>query len=226
LHARSDTTWWGEGKSYFAQKEIRGDTPADYTEEVERRLWAGIQETNKKIFTERNGVSMFLALTDDECHEVVRTSHDRFRTPLEHDVILPQAMKDAGVPYTPSWDKGSPLPGSVSCRLKAGQALIRNGSNIHTGHTVPGRERCTLACGLSRFTPPPSTADAEPQVVDVRSAWSLDPAIREALPHEWQKRAWDRHAAVRAQPQPLRPSACSVLSTSNLSCVCNRCQCI
>ena len=83
LRARSDTTWWGEGKSYFAQKEIRGDTPADYTEEVERRLWAGIQETNKKIFTERNGVSMFLALTDDECHEVVRTSHDRFRTPLE-----------------------------------------------------------------------------------------------------------------------------------------------
>ena len=125
LRARSDTTWWGEGKSYFAQKEIRGDTPADYTEEVERRLWAGIQETNKKIFTERNGVSMFLALTDDECHEVVRTSHDRFRTPLEHDVILPQAMKDAGVPYTPSWDKRSPLPGSVSCRLKAGQALIR-----------------------------------------------------------------------------------------------------
>ena len=105
MHARSDTTWWGEGKSYFAQKEIRGDTPADYTEEVERRLWAGIQETNKKIFTERNGVSIFLALTDDECHEVVRTSHDRFRTPLEHDVILPQAMKDAGVPYTPSWDR-------------------------------------------------------------------------------------------------------------------------
>ena len=75
LHARSDTTWWGQGKSYFAQKEIRGDTPDDYTEEVERRLWAGIQETNKKIFTERNGVSIFLALTDDECHEVVRTSH-------------------------------------------------------------------------------------------------------------------------------------------------------
>ena len=125
LHARSDTTWWWQGKSYFAQKEIRGDTPDDYTEEVERRLWAGIQETNKKIFTERNGVSIFLALTDDECHEVVRTSHDRFRTPLEHDVILPQAMKDAGVPYTPSWDKLSPLPGSVSCRLKAGEALIR-----------------------------------------------------------------------------------------------------
>ena len=36
-----DTTWWGEGKSYFAQKEIRGDTPADYTDEVERRLWKG-----------------------------------------------------------------------------------------------------------------------------------------------------------------------------------------
>lgn len=122
-----DTTWWGQGKSYFAQKEIRGDTPDDYTEEVERKLWAKIRENNKKIFTERNGVSLFLALVDDDCHEVVCTSHDRYRTAFEHDVLLPQAMKDAGVPFVPSWDKKSPLPDSVAIRLKAGQVSQRFG---------------------------------------------------------------------------------------------------
>ena len=159
-------------------------------------LGAGIKETNKKIFTERNGVSMFLALTDDECHEVVRTSHDRYRSPFEHDVLLPQAMKDAGVPFTPSWDKKSPLPNSVAISLKAGEALIRNGSNIHTGHTVPGRERCTLAIGLSKFAGVADGPTAAATVIDVRSAWSLDPAIRDSLPYEWQKLAWDRHAAA------------------------------
>ena len=38
-------------------------------------------------------IAVFLALTDDECHEVVRTSHDRYRTPFEHDVILPQVHR-------------------------------------------------------------------------------------------------------------------------------------
>ena len=77
-------------------------------------LWEQNQQSNTKIFDERNGVSMFLALTDDECHEVVDTSHDRWRTPFEHDVLLPQSMKDAGVPYMPSWDKKSRLPGQVA----------------------------------------------------------------------------------------------------------------
>jgi hypothetical protein len=40
---------------------------------VEEKLWQGIQENNRKIFEKRDGVSMFLALTDDECHEVVDT---------------------------------------------------------------------------------------------------------------------------------------------------------
>ena len=112
----------------------------------------------------------------------------------EHDVLLPQAMKDAGVPYVPSWDKKSALPGSVAIRLKAGQALIRNGANIHTGHTVPGRERCTLVTGMSKFLGASGNAEP-PAVVDVRSAWALDPAVRECLPYEWQKVAWDRMAA-------------------------------
>ena len=29
---------------------------------------------------------------------------------------------------------------------------------------------------------------------DVRNAWQLDPAVREALPHEWMKTTWDRWA--------------------------------
>ena len=32
-------------------------------------------------------------------------------------------------------------------------------------------------------------------MTDVRSAWQLDPAVREAMPHEWMKTAWDRWAA-------------------------------
>ena len=45
-------------------------------------------------------------------------THTRWRTPYEHDVLLPQAMKDQGVPFTPSWNKMDPLPDSVAIRLK------------------------------------------------------------------------------------------------------------
>jgi hypothetical protein len=77
-------------------------------------------------------------------------------------------------------------------RLKAGQALIRVGMNIHTGHTVPERERNSLAIGWSKWGGP---SDKEPEVVDARHAWQLDPAVREALPHEWMKTTWDRWSA-------------------------------
>ncbi len=184
-----DVTWWGDGKGYFSQREVRGDTPEDYSEEVERIRWKEIQESNKKRITERNGVSMFLALTDDECHELIPGSHHRWRTPFEHDVLLPQAMKDQGVPYTPSWNKKDPLPGQVAIRLKPGEALIRNGNNIHTGHTVPERERNTLSIGWSKWS---GEFTGEPSVADARSAWQLDPAVREALPHGWMQTAWDR----------------------------------
>ena len=111
---------------------------------------------------------------------------------LKHDVLLPQSMKDQGVPYTPSWNGTDPLPGQVAIRLKAGQALIRNGVTIHTGHCVPERERNTLSIGWSKWSGP---SEEEPKVVDARFAWQLDPAVREALPHEWMKTAWDRWAA-------------------------------
>ena len=189
-----DVTWWGTGKSYLAQREVRGESLEDYSEEVERIRWKEIRANNAKLVKERDGVSMFLALVDDECHELVPGSHDRWRTPLEHDVLLPQAMKDKGVPYTPSWNGTDPLPGQVAIRLKPGEALIRNGATLHTGHAVPDRERNTLSIGWSKWSGP---FTGESPVADARSAWQLDPAVREALPHEWMKTAWDRWAETQ-----------------------------
>ena len=189
-----DTTWWGTGKPYRAQGGEEPEGPEAYSEAVERRRWKEIQESNAKSITERSGVSMFLALTDDECHELIPGSHDRWRTPLEHDVLLPKAMKEKGVPHTPSWNGEDPLPGQTAIRLKAGEALIRNGATIHTGHCVPDRERNTLSIGWTKWGGPPT---GEPTVADARSAWQLDPAVREALPHEWMQTAWDRWAETQ-----------------------------
>jgi hypothetical protein len=195
-----DVTWWGTGKPYFAQREVRGDGPEAYSEEIERTRWQEIQADNGRALAERKGVSMFLALVDDECHELIPGSHQRWRTPFEHDVLLPQAMKDQGVPYTPSWNGTDPLPNQVAIRLKAGEALIRSGATIHTGHTVPDRERNTLSIGWSRWSGP---FTGEPAVADARNAWQLDPAVREALPHEWMKTAWDRWAATQRLGETL-----------------------
>ena len=188
-----DVTWWGTGKAYVAQRNEQEGSEA-YSEEVERIRWEEIRANNARLLEERDGVSMFLALVDDECHELIPGSHDRWRTPLEHDVLLPQGMKDKGVPYTPSWNGTDPLPGQVAIRLKAGEALIRNGATIHTGHAVPDRERNTLSIGWSKWSGP---FTGEPSVADARQAWQLDPAVREALPHEWMKTAWDRWAETQ-----------------------------
>ncbi len=189
-----DGTWWGDGRPYFSQEADRGDTPEDYSEEVEKVRWEEIRANNKKSITERNSVTIFLALADDECHELIPGSHNRWRTPFEHDVLLPKTMKDQGVPYTPSWDGVSPLPSQVAIRLKAGEAFIRIGTTIHTGHTVPDRERNSLLVGWSKWSGPSSV---KPAVADARHAWQLDPAVREALPHAWMKTAWDRWAETQ-----------------------------
>jgi hypothetical protein len=189
-----DVTWWGTGKPYFAQREVRGEGPEAYSEEIERVRWEEIQANNAKVLSERNGVSMFLALVDDECHELIPGSHKRWRTPFEHDVLLPKTMKEQGVPYTPSWNGVDPLPGQIAIRLKAGEALIRNGAAVHRGYTVPERERNTLSIGWSRWSGP---FTGEPSVADVRNAWQLDPAVRDALPYEWMKTTWDRWAETQ-----------------------------
>lgn len=185
-----DVTWWGSGKPYFSQKDGREEEgPEAYSEKVEKLRWKEIRAKNAKTIDERKGVNMFLALVDDECHELIPGSHDRWRTPLEHDVLLPQRMKDQGVTYTPSWNGSDPLPNQVAIRLKAGEALIRIGSTIHTGHTVPARERNTLVLGWSKWSGP---SVEEPTIADARGAWQLDPSVRAGLPHAWMKKAWDR----------------------------------
>ena len=115
-----DLTWWGTGKPYFSQQEVRGDGPEAYSEEVEKLRWEEIREKNTKGIDERNGVSMFLALVDEECHELIPGSHNRWRTPFEHDVLLPKKMKDQGVPHTPSWNGEDPLPGQVPLAVVPG----------------------------------------------------------------------------------------------------------
>jgi hypothetical protein len=187
-----DVTWWGTGEAYFSQREIRGEGAEAYSEKTERKIWKQIQQRNERSVTERNGVSMFLALADDESHELIPGSHDRWRTPYEHDVLLPTSAKEEGVPHTPSWDGTSPLPGQLAVRLKTGQALIRLGANIHKGRTVPSRERNTLSIGWSKWNG--ERFAGTPKVCDARSAWQLDPAVRDAMPHKWMQKAWDRWA--------------------------------
>ncbi len=204
-----DVTWWGSGKPYLAQQNSSNESVDDYSEERERERWEEIRKENKKSVYDRNGVNMFLALVDDECHELIPGSHNRWRSSFEHDVLLPQSMKEKGVPHTPSWNGKDPLPGQVAIRLKAGEGLIRLGSNIHTGHTVPTRERNTLAVGWSRWKSKATGSDQnlsgissnddkpEKAVADARHAWQLDPAVREALPHSWMQIAWDRWAETQ-----------------------------
>ncbi len=185
-----DGVWWGTGERNVSQDK-RDEGPEAFSEEVEKARWEEIREKNAKSLAERSGVSIFLALVDDECHELIPGTHDRWRTPFEHDVLLPKKMKDQGVPYVPIWNGEDPLPGQVAIRLKVGEALIRNGIAIHTGHTVPERERNTLAIGWSKWSGP---SEEEPKVSDARFAWQLDPEVRAALPHKWMKIAWDRWA--------------------------------
>lgn len=182
-----DTQWWGGG-SRISQAG-RTEDPEQYSEEAERVRFEEIRDENRKAVHERNGVSMFLALVEEECHELIPGTHNRWRTPLEHDVLLPKSMKEQGVPHTPSWNGEDPLPGQVAVRLQPGEALIRIGTNIHTGHTTPDRERNTLAIGWSRWR---ETSSEEPRVTDARWAFQLDPTVREAMPHEWMKTAWER----------------------------------
>ena len=175
---------------------------ADYTLEAESKRWqewtqapgTHIVEYDRSI---RPGyissASMFLALVDDDHHELIPESHVRFRTPLEHDVLLPQVAKDAGVPHEPLWDRESLLPGTTKIRLRAGECFVRDGRAIHRGHASRA-ERLTLAGGWSAEASPKELekAWANPRVEDVRRVWTHDPAVREALPKEWMKDAYDR----------------------------------
>ena len=80
-------------------------------------------------------MSMFLALADDECHELIPGSHNRWRTPFEHDVLLPKAVKEQGVPHTPSWNGEDPLPGQVAIRAQGwGSTYPKWGDDPYGAH--------------------------------------------------------------------------------------------
>ena len=59
--------------SYFGDGRLmRGEGPEAYSEEVERLRWKEITDAHdKSMGGPRAGVSMFLALVDDECHELI-----------------------------------------------------------------------------------------------------------------------------------------------------------
>ena len=93
----------------------------------------------------------------------------------------------------PSWDKHSILPGVTALRLRAGECFVRSGITIHRGHASRA-ERLTIAGGWSAEMSDEDLAAAwaNPSVIDVRRAWTMDPAVREALPTSWMRDAYDR----------------------------------
>ena len=96
------------------------------------------------------GCNIFLALVDDESHELIPRSHREWRTDLERDVLLrfaaPRLREEPG--HIELWDGESTLPQQTVVRLKAGECMLRDGKTIHRGHAQPG-ERLTLAGGES-----------------------------------------------------------------------------
>ena len=68
----------------------------------------------------------------------------------------------------------------------------------HPAHRLsnPGRaERPPILDCLAECLASADTEPVESKVTDVRHYWQLDPAVREALPTEWMKTAYDRWKA-------------------------------
>ena len=172
-----DTTWWGTGEGYFSQ-ENRVEGPEAYSEEVERIRWKEIQEENEKRITEPKGVGMFLALADDECHELVVGSHSRWRTPLEHDVLLPKSMKDQGGPlYTElEWCR-THFRDRSRFGLRLAKHLSVTARQFIPDTPVPERERNTLSIGWSKWQGP-SDEGAKSRRCAIRHGNSILPSVR------------------------------------------------
>ena len=85
--------------------------------------------------------------------------------------------------------KYSDLPNMLAVPLKAGQTIFWEGDLIHRGSMKPGVERCTLHCSMGAAGKP--APDRKPTACDKRTIWQTHPDVRETLPREWQKRAWD-----------------------------------
>ena len=190
-----DMRWAGEG--------------GDYSEQGQRTRWEEIQRVAATSPGGHNGyledhggkyVRWALSLIDNigTGLEIVPRSHRRFRTEFENDCLLPEAAKRIGVGQrlggTPKamsdGESGESLiPGSRFVDLKAGQAVLWTGDMLHRGRTPAGRERLTLSCSWSRWN---GINAPLPDYRDRTMVWKLDPKVRDALPTEWMKTAWDR----------------------------------
>lgn len=149
-------------------------------------------------------------------------SHKRFRTELEDVALGGKAARARqpggynGVDTLLEHDGIADLPphegsgGSRVISLKAGQTAFWNGNGMHRGFTKPGVERLTLSCAYVKWNGVQvrgndpgrtergglkvATLDQSKKInlIDPRVVWKLDPAVRESLPTEWMKTAWDR----------------------------------
>ena len=160
-------------------------------------------------------------MTDWLCVQVPG-SHNRFRTPLEDSALGARASK-LGINIDPEieHDGLAPIPphegsgGSTVVALKAGQAAYWNGNGMHRGFTKPGVERLTLSCAYVKWNGVQvlggdagrvelggrsvATLDTTKKInlMDQRLVWKLNPEVRESLPTEWMKVAWDRWASTQ-----------------------------
>lgn len=142
--------------------------------------------------------------------EIVPGSHRRFRSAFAHDCLLPGWAKALGIGErcggTPTamsegWHSGESLmPGAEFVRLRRGEAVVWNGDCLHRGRTLAGVERLTLSCSLSRWV---GASASPPATVDATVRWKLDPAVREALPVPWLRRAWDRWLVTQLSPRHI-----------------------
>ena len=66
---------------------------------------------------------------------------------------------------------------------------------IHRGNTRATAERLTLVTGWARESPAAADTSKPPAIADARWVWKLSPEVREGLPEEWMRQAWDRFAA-------------------------------
>ena len=80
---------------------------------------------------------------------------------------------------------------------------------IHRGHASRA-ERLTIAGGWSAEMSDEDLAAAwaNPSVIDVRRAWTMDPAVREALPTSWMREEETRRSlqSSRCRLSPRRRS--------------------
>ena len=196
-----DVRWHG-GPSYL-QQETQRQAP-DVSEPTERSRWAELQVNPEVLQPAEDGVTMFMALTEDRgCHELVPRSHREWRSAEERAVLRPLGFDwtarstDADPVASGLYQHGlhTKLSSGVAIHLEPGQGLIRNGVCIHRGRTLAHQERMTMSWGWSR-APSVEALSADPAVIDARSLWMLDPRVREALPHSWMRLGYDRWRAT------------------------------